>query len=121
MVAHVQDAGVTGGPAPSGSVCVECEAAGGWWFRLRRCVECGHVGCCDSSLGQHARRHFEQTGHRFIRSFEPEEEWFWDFVDDENTKGIVLPPPQHHPLDQSTPGPADRVPADWQYRLQRRR
>ena len=42
-------------PPPSGTGCVEClEREDGWWFHLRRCVECGHVGCCDASLGQHA-------------------------------------------------------------------
>ena len=41
---------------PSGPGCVECEATGGWWFHLRRCTKCGHVGCCDSSPSQHAQR-----------------------------------------------------------------
>ena len=32
--------------------CVECPAsAEGWWLHLRRCAECGHFGCCDSSPG----------------------------------------------------------------------
>jgi hypothetical protein len=29
---------------PSGTGCVECDAAGGWWVHLRRCARCGHVG-----------------------------------------------------------------------------
>ena len=37
----------------------------GWWVHLRRCAQCGHIGCCDSSPGQHATHHFEQTGHRW--------------------------------------------------------
>lgn len=24
--------------APSGGGCLECDAAGGWWFHLRRCA-----------------------------------------------------------------------------------
>src|ERR1019366_7433700 len=40
--------------APSGPGCVECVAADGWSFHLRRCARCGHVGCCDSSPSQHA-------------------------------------------------------------------
>ena len=40
--------------SPSGSGCVECLASGGWWFHLRRCAGCGHIGCCDSSPSQHA-------------------------------------------------------------------
>jgi hypothetical protein len=31
--------------------------------------------------------------------------------------GSQLAPPDHHPLDQPTPGPAGRVPADWQQLL----
>lgn len=38
---------------PSGTGCVECDAAGGWWFHLRRCARCGHIGCCDDSPSQH--------------------------------------------------------------------
>src|SRR4051812_21372307 len=34
---------------PSGTGCVECLAMGGRWVHLRRCAECGHIGCCDSS------------------------------------------------------------------------
>lgn len=107
-------------PGPSGVGCVECEAAGGWWFHLRRCVQCGHVGCCDDSLGRHATAHFTQTGHRYIRSFEPGEEWFWDFETETAFNGPDLPPPLHHPVDQTAPGPADRVPEDWQRRLTER-
>jgi hypothetical protein len=29
---------------PSGTGCQECLAAGTWWFHLRRCAECGHIG-----------------------------------------------------------------------------
>lgn len=41
---------------PSGTGCVECEEAGGWWFHLRRCAQCGHIGCCDDSPARHAAR-----------------------------------------------------------------
>jgi hypothetical protein len=102
---------------PSGPGCVECEAAGGWWFHLRRCTQCGHIGCCDSSPSQHARAHAGGTGHPFIRSFEPGEAWFWDYRSEDYYEGPALADPQHHPLDQSTPGPAGRVPADWQRHL----
>ncbi|MGZ4619506.1 MAG: UBP-type zinc finger domain-containing protein, partial [Frankiaceae bacterium] len=36
---------------PSGTGCVECTGGDGpgWWFHLRRCAQCGHIGCCDSS------------------------------------------------------------------------
>ena len=64
---------------PSGDGCVECEAAGGWWVHLRRCALCGHVGCCDDSLETHTTKHYEATGHRVVRSYEPGEEWFFDY------------------------------------------
>ena len=101
-------------PGPSGDGCQECEADGGWWFHLRRCVECGNVGCCDDSLGRHATAHFQATGHRYMRSFEPGEDWFWDYADARIVAGGALPAPVHYPAGQSAPGPADRVPADWQ-------
>lgn len=99
---------------PSGSGCVECEAAQGWWVHLRRCAQCGHVGCCDSSPEQHASRHFAETGHPYMQSFEPGEDWFWDFRTDEMLEGPKLAPPVHHPESQTVPGPAERLPSDWQ-------
>ena len=99
---------------PSGPGCLECEQDGGWWFHLRRCAECGHVGCCDSSPSRHATAHEQQTGHPVIRSYEPGEEWFWSYPDSAAFEGPELAPPEHHPMDQGVPGPADRVPPDWQ-------
>lgn len=98
---------------PSGSGCVECDADGGWWVHLRRCAACGHIGCCDQSPEKHATAHFRETGHRVMRTFEPGESWFWDYVDEAFLRGPVLAPPSHHPDDQPVPGPAGRVPADW--------
>ena len=40
---------------PSAPGCEECLREGTWWVRLRICLVCGHVGCCDSSPNQHAR------------------------------------------------------------------
>ena len=65
------------GVAPSGEGCVECLETGGQWVHLRMCMVCGHVGCCDSSPGKHATRHFVDTGHPVMQSFEPNEEWGW--------------------------------------------
>src|SRR4029077_18140211 len=69
------------GPAvpPTGPGCAECLAAGGWWFHLRRCARCGHIGCCDSSPDQHASKHHAAIGHPIITSFEPGERWFYDY------------------------------------------
>jgi Zn-finger in ubiquitin-hydrolases and other protein len=102
---------------PSGPGCVECTATSGWWFHLRRCAKCGHVGCCDSSPSQHASQHAAASGHPIVQSFEPGEEWFWDYVRQLDGQGPLLAPPQHHPLDQTVPGPAERVPPDWQDQL----
>jgi hypothetical protein len=98
---------------PSGDGCLECEADGGWWVHLRRCAQCGHVGCCDNSPEQHATRHARESGHPIIRSFEPGESWFWDFTTNDYYDGPALADPQSHPLDQSVPGPASRLPPDW--------
>jgi hypothetical protein len=105
--------------APSGTGCVECLADGGWWFHLRRCAACGHIGCCDSSPSQHARAHWKGSGHRYIQSFEPGEDWSWNFESDEAVAGPQLAPPHHHPVDQPVPGPVGAVPPDWIDRLHR--
>ncbi len=103
---------------PSGTGCVECLATpDDWWFHLRRCAECGHVGCCDSSPNQHARKHAAETGHPLVQSFEPGEDWFWSFEEESYYEGPELAPPHSHPADQPVPGPAGRVPPDWTRRL----
>ncbi len=106
--------GINPASKPSGNGCVECLASsGGWWFHLRRCAECGHIGCCDSSPSQHASKHAAETGHQIICSFEPDEDWFYDYETGETIKGVELPPPHAHPQSQPTPGPAGSVPANW--------
>lgn len=62
--------------------CPDCLAAGSRWVHLRECLECGHVGCCDSSPKRHATAHFQSTSHPVMRSFEPGESWRWCFVDE---------------------------------------
>ena len=61
--------------------CEECLAAGTRWVHLRMCLSCGHVGCCDSSVGKHATKHFRASTHPVMRSFEPGEDWGWCYVD----------------------------------------
>ncbi|GAA1902395.1 UBP-type zinc finger domain-containing protein [Arthrobacter gandavensis] len=105
--------GIDPGVPPSGTGCVECQEQEGWWFHLRRCAECGHIGCCDNSPGQHATAHEQATGHPVIRSYEPGEEWFYSYPEEAVFEGPLLAPPQSHPVSQPVPGPAGRVPADW--------
>jgi uncharacterized UBP type Zn finger protein len=62
--------------------CAECLATGGEWVHLRICLQCGHVGCCDSSPNRHASGHARATDHPIIRSLEPGEDWSWCFVDE---------------------------------------
>ncbi|MGY1732833.1 UBP-type zinc finger domain-containing protein [Geodermatophilus sp. SYSU D01045] len=102
---------------PSGTGCADCDATGGWWFHLRRCAACGHVGCCDSSPSQHASAHAAATGHRIAQSFEPGEDWTWDYAAGEFGGDLRLAPPTSHPVGQPAPGPVGRVPADWQRHL----
>jgi len=100
---------------PSGTGCLDCDNAQppGWWVHLRRCADCGHVGCCDSSPAQHATSHFRQSGHPVVQSFEPGEEWFYDYSTGESFVGPALTDLTAHPKDQPAPGPAGRVPRDW--------
>jgi CPA1 family monovalent cation:H+ antiporter len=61
--------------------CDECRQAGTRWVHLRMCLSCGHIGCCDSSVGRHAAVHFTDTDHPVVRSFERGEDWRWCYVD----------------------------------------
>ena len=62
--------------------CEECLKTGDTWVHLRLCETCGHVGCCDDSKNRHATKHFRQTHHPVIKSFEPGEEWGYCYVDE---------------------------------------
>ena len=62
--------------------CEECLKSGASWVHLRICMICGHVGCCDSSINKHATKHFHETGHPVMKSFEPGEKWGWCYVDE---------------------------------------
>ena len=74
--------------------CEECLKSGTTWVQLRLCLSCGHVGCCDSSPGKHATKHFHHTKHPVMASFEPGERWAWCYVDQ-----VELPvPPTAEPF-----------------------
>ncbi len=61
--------------------CEQCEKIGSSWVNLRLCLTCGHVGCCDSSPNKHGTKHFKETGHPVIKSYEPGENWKWCYID----------------------------------------
>jgi uncharacterized UBP type Zn finger protein len=64
---------------PSGEGCEGCMEIGQRWVELRKCLTCGHVGCCDSSPGQHARKHHKESGHPVMQPFEAGD-WKWCYV-----------------------------------------
>jgi CPA1 family monovalent cation:H+ antiporter len=74
----LRDAGTR--PVPEDRRCVDCVREGTSWVHLRLCLQCGHLGCCDSSPRRHASGHFHETGHPVVRSAEPGEDWRWCFV-----------------------------------------
>jgi uncharacterized UBP type Zn finger protein len=67
---------------PNTAGCEECLQMGDTWVHLRRCLECGHVGCCDSSKNKHATKHYHRSKHPVVQSMEPGETWKWCYVDD---------------------------------------
>lgn len=77
---HVKDHAKNVKPRTKG--CEECMKTGSTWLHLRMCMECGKVGCCDSSPNRHARAHFHETQHPLIRSAERGEDWRWCYVDE---------------------------------------
>ena len=96
---------------PSGAGCVECDADGGWWFHLRRCAQCGHIGCCDDSPAKHATAHVRATGHPVIRSFEPGESWFWNYETSEmSDRGPAPGSPREPPGRSAHPRPRGTSP-----------
>lgn len=62
--------------------CEECLEMHASWVHLRLCLTCGHVGCCDQSPNKHATKHFHESKHPLIRSFERGEDWAWCYVDE---------------------------------------
>src|SRR2546428_13230779 len=66
---------------PSAAGCEQCLKMKARRVHLRLCLTCGHVGCCDSSPGRHATKHFHHTRHPVVASFEPGERWAWGYLD----------------------------------------
>jgi CPA1 family monovalent cation:H+ antiporter len=69
-------------PTSTPAGCEECLKEDTLWVALRECQSCGHVGCCDSSPGKHATRHFQTTKHPVIRAVPPAS-WTWCYIHEE--------------------------------------
>jgi len=68
---------------PSANGCEDCLKIGGRWVHLRMCLECGHVGCCDSSEGKHATKHFQATSHPIMSAYKSSRgDWSWCYIDE---------------------------------------
>ena len=72
--------------AKTPAACEECLKEGTVWVALRQCQACGHVGCCDSSTGKHATRHFHSTQHPVMRARTPAA-WTWCYI--HGAQGVV--------------------------------
>lgn len=77
--AHIDQ--VVEGVKPSGDYCKECLEEGTKAVALRECLTCGHVGCCDSSIGLHATGHYKETGHPIMQAFGEAKAWRWCYID----------------------------------------
>jgi monovalent cation/hydrogen antiporter len=66
-------------PPKTPNACQECLVEGTVSVELRECQACGHVGCCDSSTGKHATKHFHATNHPVMRAVPPAA-WTWCYV-----------------------------------------
>jgi uncharacterized UBP type Zn finger protein len=81
---------------PSGNGCKECLEMGDMWVHLRLCVACGHVGCCDNSKNKHATKHYHTTNHPVIKSYEPDEDWGFCYVDEIYYKTLPVNQGSYH-------------------------
>ena len=83
---------------PSSEGCEDCLLMGARWVHLRMCMQCGHIGCCDSSPNRHATGHWQQhADHMLVRSYEPGENWWWCYSDDVAFEVAEAPPAPSHP------------------------
>jgi Na+/H+ antiporter len=81
---HLRDRPAIISPQSRPDACPDCLAIGDHnWVHLRMCLDCGQVGCCDSSPNRHADAHYRATEHPVMRSIELGESWRWCFIDGE--------------------------------------
>ena len=58
--AHLEDHPVQPVEQEPSPVCQACLDGGTTWVSLRLCLDCGNIGCCDSSVMRHATGHFRE-------------------------------------------------------------
>jgi CPA1 family monovalent cation:H+ antiporter len=68
------------------AACEECLKERTVWVALRECQSWGHIGCCDSSTGKHATKHFHMTNHPVMRALPPAA-WTWCYIHEQ--QGIL--------------------------------
>ena len=68
--------GVNENQIPKTTGCEECQKERTDWVALRMCLICAHVGCCDSSVGLHATKHYKETKHPVMVAL-PNKAWRW--------------------------------------------
>jgi len=66
---------------PATDVCEDCVVKGDIWPALRMCLICGYVGCCDTSVNTHAKKHYQATGHSLFHFIHLAEGWIWCYED----------------------------------------
>ena len=54
----------------------------GIYLFWHRTLDCGEIGCCDSSPNRHASKHARASSHPVVASAEPGERWLYCFPDD---------------------------------------
>jgi uncharacterized UBP type Zn finger protein len=94
---HVQQVEQAGAITPSSTGCEDCLRTGDRWVHLRVCMSCGHVGCCDNSPNRHATAHYTSTYHPVVRSYEPGEDWWWCYADEDLVDVPGSSPSPSHP------------------------
>lgn len=109
---------LSGFPARRGAPCA-CQNAGAWLLG-DECV-CGEEVRRLFDADTHETFHWESVCTNFAiqarSTFEPDEDWFYDYERDEFLEGPELAAPHHHPVDQPVPGPGGRVPDGWEDQL----
>jgi predicted MFS family arabinose efflux permease len=69
-------------PPSTDQGCEDCMREGSTWVHLRKCLQCGHIACCDSSPQRHAAQHWHTSSHPLVQSFQPGEAWAWCYPDE---------------------------------------